>query len=358
MFNSKIYFPNLNGLRFIAALAVIIYHVYGLETLNGHLGVILFFALSGFLITTLLLEEKEVTSTVNIKFFFIRRCLRIWPLYFLIVLITFLLVGIIFQGYSLSTYKGNFWYYLIFIPNVAFIINAALPYASILWSVGSEEQFYVTWPFLVKYTGVYFWVVLIVVLVGFTALPNVLDYLNFHRYGGKNEVMAFISHLMVRMAFNCMATGALTAYIWRKRPGLFRYIFSVPAQVVVILLTLLLWIKNYHKMGSDEVFAILFSLIIANAALNPANILKLENAVFKHLGKISYGLYVYHLLVLAVVTYAAVEITGSPLGKHALFATGTLATIGVATVSYNYFEKFFLKIKNLRFTVIKSGDAA
>ncbi len=356
MFNSKIYFPNLNGLRFIAALSVIIYHVYGLETLNGHLGVILFFVLSGFLITTLLLEEKEVTENINIKFFWIRRCLRIWPLYFFIVFITFIAIYTGFAGGTLSQYKGSFWYYLVFIPNVAFIINAGLPYASVLWSVGSEEQFYLVWPFLVKYSGKYFWMTLIIVLVGFTIAPILLDYYNFHHYQSKNEVIGFISHLMMRMAFNCMATGALTAYIWRKRPDLFKYIFSKIFQIGLVIVTLVLWIKNYHKAGSDEVFAILFALVIANAALNPGNIIRLENRVFKHLGKISYGLYVYHLIVLAIVTYIAVEITGGPLNQHLLFVVGTLATIGVSTLSYNYFEKFFLKIKDLRFTVIKSGS--
>jgi len=79
--------------------------------------------------------------------------------------------------------------------------------------------------------------------------------------------------------------------------------------------------------------------------------------VFIHLGKISYGLYVYHLLVLSAVTYVSVEITGAPLNQHLLFVTGTLGTILVATLSYNYFEKFFLKIKDLRFTIIKSGTA-
>ena len=90
----KIYFPNLNGLRFIAAFMVIVHHVeqfkslFGLEnvfhespfiSIVGKLGVVLFFVLSGFLITYLLLVEEEVTGTISIKSFYIRRFLRIWP---------------------------------------------------------------------------------------------------------------------------------------------------------------------------------------------------------------------------------------------------------------------------------------
>ena len=357
MFNSKVYFPNLSGLRFFAALSVIIYHVYGLDTLNGHLGVILFFVLSGFLITTLLLEEQTVTSTINIPYFFIRRCLRIWPLYFLIVLISFLLLWGGFQNSNPAEHKGAFWYYLFFIPNVAFIINATIPFGSILWSVGSEEQFYLVWPFLVKYSRRYLVYALLIVLIVFALLPPVLDYVNYHYFKGQNEIMAFIAHLVLRMAFNCMATGALVAYLWRQKPELFSIIFSRIFQVLLFAVTIFCWIKNFHFSGSDEFFAILFAMVIANLALDPKNIVNLENAVFKHLGKISYGLYVYHLVVLALVTWLAVKITGHPLNQHVLFVLGTLATIAVSTLSYNYFEKFFLKIKNLRFTIIKSGQA-
>src|SRR5262245_16271974 len=97
----RIYFRNLNGLRFIAALLVIIHHIEQLKyifgmpnnfsssfvQIIGELGVILFFVLSGFLITYLLLEEEKRTDTIAVRNFYLRRILRIWPLYFLIVII-------------------------------------------------------------------------------------------------------------------------------------------------------------------------------------------------------------------------------------------------------------------------------
>src|ERR1700741_1011871 len=102
----KVYFPGLNGLRFIAVAVVIISHVFQLckllkiETTNkalsayfpGKFGVILFFVLSGFLITYLLLKEEEVTGRISIRDFYKRRILRIWPLYFLIVIICFFIL--------------------------------------------------------------------------------------------------------------------------------------------------------------------------------------------------------------------------------------------------------------------------
>jgi peptidoglycan/LPS O-acetylase OafA/YrhL len=81
---NKVYFPNLNGLRFFAAFSVMLYHFFGEGLINGHYGVVLFFVLSGFLITYLLFEEKEKFGKIEIKKFYFRRILRIWPLYYLV----------------------------------------------------------------------------------------------------------------------------------------------------------------------------------------------------------------------------------------------------------------------------------
>ena len=105
--NSNIYFTGLNGLRFLAAMAVVITHIElikgqmfceNLWSTNklifelGGLGVIFFFVLSGFLITYLLLEEKKVSGTVSVKKFYARRILRIWPLYYLIIVLGFFIL--------------------------------------------------------------------------------------------------------------------------------------------------------------------------------------------------------------------------------------------------------------------------
>lgn len=128
---SRIYYPNLNGLRFFAALSVMIYHFYGTKTLNGHFGVTLFFVLSGFLITSLLLEEKQQTETISIPKFYIRRFLRIAPLYFFIIILS----SISFfyaESANTSIYKEALPYYLFFLPNLALVLKISLPYAGVL----------------------------------------------------------------------------------------------------------------------------------------------------------------------------------------------------------------------------------
>lgn len=169
--NNKIYFPNLNGIRFIAAFLVIIHHIeqiknlFGLESkwtnpainLIGPLGVILFFVLSGFLITYLLLVEEKEMKGISIKSFYIRRILRIWPLYYLIIVLSFFLIPQIsflnLTGWSDHIYDDFFLklvLFVFFLPNLALVLFPPVAYASQTWSVGVEEQFYLIWPILIK----------------------------------------------------------------------------------------------------------------------------------------------------------------------------------------------------------------
>ena len=168
--NSKVYFENLNTIRFIAASLVIIHHIEQFKNIFhipniwddktiliiGNLGVILFFVLSGFLISFLLFKEKEVTNTICIKNFYMRRILRIWPLYFLIVLSAFFIFPFInffsLPGLGSNVVLNNLGYKLLlfvfFLPNANFF--GLIPYASQTWSIGAEEQFYLIWPVLNK----------------------------------------------------------------------------------------------------------------------------------------------------------------------------------------------------------------
>lgn len=168
----KIYFPNLNGIRAIAAIMVIIHHIEQFLGIMGKpnyfenpiimqigkLGVTLFFVLSGFLISYLLFAEEKKERTIFIKEFYIRRILRIWPLYYLIIFLSFFILPNIEWFYlpqfwepiqqHLGLYLSLF---LLFLPNLALSKGVILPYGSQSWSVGVEEQFYLIWPVLMKF---------------------------------------------------------------------------------------------------------------------------------------------------------------------------------------------------------------
>ena len=157
----KVYFPNLDGLRFYAFLAVFFAHSFWTEfdymrlnpafhflkevAYKGVLGVNFFFVLSGFLITYLLLEEKAVTGKVNIPAFYMRRILRIWPLYYFVVFVGFVVVPFVQSRLGQPTpERGNILYYLAFLGN--FDVKPTSAVLGILWSIAVEEQFYLVWP--------------------------------------------------------------------------------------------------------------------------------------------------------------------------------------------------------------------
>ena len=209
----KVYFPNLNGLRFIAALLVIIHHVeqikyiYNLPNdfsssfiqIIGELGVVLFFVLSGFLITYLLLEEEKRTGTIAVKNFYLRRILRIWPLYFFIVFLALAVLPNI-PFFVLPDYEPARVYqdlsakillYVFFLPNLVTPLLGVVPYASLTWSIGTEEQFYLVWPPLLKLFKKYRVALMIVIVIGYLLFARALfsDRTNFLVY--KYEINAF-----------------------------------------------------------------------------------------------------------------------------------------------------------------------
>lgn len=376
MLNShKIYFPNLNGLRFIAAVLVIIHHIEQLKSLfnipnawdnpfilvAGKLGVILFFVLSGFLITYLLLEEEKQTGGINIKNFYVRRVLRIWPLYFLIIAIAFFILPSInfFHIPNLSDrLQENFFtlfiFFIFFIPNIALVMFPPVPYAATLWSVSVEEQFYIVWPIIFKWIkhkefALYF------IIISYLALKfGIIEYSLKHFFHWK--VIQIFTSVWYNFSIDCMAIGGLFALYAHKQSKALTYISNKWAQIFILLLTTSLigfgiTIPYLHY----EVYALLFSMIIYNLAVNPQSIINLEYKPLHYFGKISYGLYIFHPI--AIVAIIKVLQIFSIQSNIAIYSLSILLTIAFSSFSYHYFELFFIKLKT-KFSEIISGDNA
>ena len=138
----------------------------------GKLGVVLFFVLSGFLITYLLLAEEQSFNKISIKNF-LRRILRIWPLYYLIIFLVFFVLPNIeiftFPGHGKDViYSNLFWkliLFAIFFPNLVLSLLGIVPYASHTWSIGVEEQHYFIWPIILKYIKKYRVLLMFVIVV-------------------------------------------------------------------------------------------------------------------------------------------------------------------------------------------------
>ena len=367
----KIHFPGLNGVRFIAALLVIIDHTelfksyLGMSILwsnsysayLGAFGVSIFFVLSGFLITYLLLEE-QTEGPIQIKHFYLRRILRIWPLYYLLVLLGFLVIPYLsyFQvpQYSseMSDYLDRFLLFFGLAANVAFVYFPTVAFANILWSVAVEEQFYLFWPHMVKIKQKLLGVMLFLLLL----------YLTLKFYAG--ELDPKFEELVIRTRFSSMIIGGIGAYLVFHQKALIQILYHRLLQGGLILLFVLMVMDriDYSSIAwiQDELISLVVCGLIINIGTNPHTLVSLENRGFAYLGKLSYGLYVYHLFAVVLVLKGLPALLSiqswSPWVSYPLtLGLVLLLTTGISHLSYSYFESYFLR-KKVRFSTVLSGD--
>lgn len=369
----------MNGLRFFAALAVIITHVELIKQMMnydslwdkskmvfelGGLGVIFFFVLSGFLITFLLLEEKSKTGTISVRKFYLRRILRIWPLYYFIVLLGFLvlphipMIDIPFQRMNLNKdFTMNFVLYLVMLPNLAFAMFGAVPHIGQTWSISVEEQFYLLWPLIVKFSKniLRSLIAVIAVLIALKILVLIL----FHQHPG-SRALQVIKPFLAMTKMESMAIGGIGAWMLSGDHNiklLYSNVLLVLALIGVVLLVY--FTPDVIQDGIYLVYSALFLIIIVNVSCNPNCFLNLENKMFRTLGNISYGLYMYHMiavaLVLGVLKKTGFFVDNGFLSQLVVYTASILLTILIAWLSYTYLEKWFLKLKT-KFTIVKSGS--
>lgn len=376
----NIYFRGLNGLRFFAAIAVVITHIELIKYQSGYsniwkdnmlvfelgsLGVIFFFVLSGFLITYLLMQEKAVKQTVAVKKFYIRRILRIWPMYYLVVLLGFLVLPNIhfldnpyLNKFLDSNFAPNFTLYLLFLPNLAFAIFAAVPHIGQTWSIGVEEQFYLLWPLIVKHSKNVLKALLMVIGILITLKVIVLI---LCKQLPDSSVLKVIKPFLAMTKMESMAIGGIGAYYLFNGNEKLKWLMNNGMMIssLIVIVGLVYFTPPVIQDAIYLVYSVLFLVIILNVSSNPNSILKLENRMFKMLGNISYGIYMYHLIVIAFVfaglKYFGMEINDSLISQLMVYSLTIFITIFVSILSYSYLEKRFLNLKH-KFTIIKSGS--
>ena len=352
----SIHLPGLNGLRAIAALSVMWGHTFqsdfgdwgveGFRLPSVADGVTLFFVISGFLITYLLLHEQEQSRTVSIPKFYMRRILRIWPIYYL-----YLLIAV----FATSTWHDtNIWYYCFFSANIPFVLSVGIWPIVHYWSLGVEEQFYLFWPWLAKLTkGKTKRLLTIAVIV---CVAWLVCKWGIYLVYGTNTAYRFFA--VTR--FDCMMIGAIGAILYFMKSKLFTNILmnrTLGFVCFLLLLFSLTWIDVIPAPIRPQLIAILSIVCIASQLKSP--IINLENRMCDFVGKISYGIYVIHPLL--IFGFSSLYKGGSIQLPTAvvpilIYCIITAATILIAWLSYKFFESPFLQLKN-RFAIVHSQNS-
>jgi peptidoglycan/LPS O-acetylase OafA/YrhL len=375
----RVYFRNLNGLRFFAALAVIFHHVeqykfwakmpnvWGNTSIDalGHKAVSLFFVLSGFLITYLLLEENKKTHNIDVRSFYVRRILRIWPLYYVIVLICLFFLPNIFETLSMGGdfFARNYWVVtlllLLVLPNVVRTFVPNVVGGNQLWSIGVEEQFYLVWPLLIKR----FLKNLLTFLFAFIIIKIMITLtLEFFATSYDHVILHKFLRLWILLQVEQMAIGAIGAWaLFHNRQKILGWIYQPAVFATSCVCIVLLFIFSIHHWWIHYAEAVFYAVLIMNLSTNPAIKFSMESKLINTLGNISYGIYMYHTVCITfclfTLKYFRIPEYNYAFFNVLLYSASIIMTIFISYLSYEMFEKRILEFKE-KFMVVKSGAAA
>jgi peptidoglycan/LPS O-acetylase OafA/YrhL len=359
--NKQHYFVNLDAMRFFAAFAVLLFHYFAFMEQQGifsepiawvkpvlsrgHLGVNFFFVLSAFLISLLVFREIEKYGNFSIRYFLIRRTLRIWPLYFLVISISFIVVHQ-FPIYG-ETAHQPIWH-AFFLANFSELIYGqgdAYTQLTIPWSVAIEEQFYLFWAFVIG--GFSLKKKRSFLLLFSTLLLFSLVFRFFHY----QDERALYYHTF--SAVTDLSIGALLAYLFHFKFAVFQRIFTQTKPMVFVCYTLIIFVllfknKLFHYgqliVLERPIIAISFSYIIGRQLFKPSLLKGKLKQLTTHFGKISYGIYMYHCLTLFFVEIAFQQYAINEQVVW-LLLLAFIFTVILSHLSYRYFESYFLQLK-------------
>lgn len=360
------FFPNLNGLRFVGALAVMLFHCFtlhrdiwgdfyntqwfkavGIVLNKGHLGVALFFVLSGFLITYLLLSENTRNGRINLGHYFMRRILRVWPLYFVIVIFGFFIFP--HTPYGVETVH-ELWRYLIFASNIDEIILGMkdnLNFLTATWTISVEEQFYLSWGMLIalfrfrnKYTFLVFFL---------SVIAGTIVFRLFHL----NDERTLYFHTF--SVISDLAFGGLVAWLvyYKKLSSFFEHLPRWVILVAYLVGGALLLSEGKLLHGPAVGFARLipetvFAFIILEQVYATRSFYKIDRIPgFFEAGKLTYGFYLFHCIYIYYWAhfFEQHQLTTN-IGYYVLYVTLVFVSTYTTTwLSFHYFEQRFLRLK-------------
>jgi peptidoglycan/LPS O-acetylase OafA/YrhL len=346
------YIPQLDGIRAIAVILVIISHWtpkhWMLSKITGVInGVDIFFVLSGFLITGILLinrekaEKMDGNSTV-MKSFFVRRALRIFPIYYLALAFIYII-----GDYGNTDIRNNYLYFFTYTSNFYFFNNQSWNgMLSPLWSLSVEEQFYLVWPWLMIYCKKRHQLPIILIFIAIGILFQIIFWNNYF-----GSILTF-------SCFDAFGIGALLAYIQINKPSVLmdKYKFFLFLGIISMLLISYQYYTQYYFMTPRTLTSVFILWIMIEIILKGSrksfwpNVV-LNNSLLIFMGKISYSLYLFHMIIpyftgplltkLNSFLPASIYIHNSNL----IHIENFIILIGVSYLSYIYIEMPFLSLK-------------
>jgi peptidoglycan/LPS O-acetylase OafA/YrhL len=342
-------FGSLDGVRGLCILAVVWHHatpaIPGEFVQRGFLGVDMFFVLSGFLIVTLLLRERDRMGAISLKKFYARRMLRIFPIYYLLL---FLLLSYYLITKPASSTAREYYLALPFLLTYSSNwVHIQAHNVGIMWSLATEEQFYMGWPMIEKLLRPLGIAVVLVVVLFVNQLINfgVLDGFFAALYGKKPDL------LILDATFTPIALGVVLAHVLNTRrtfDTLYQLVGHCVSSLVLAAVLLALIIVSPSDISGLPRLLIQLTMTLVLAALvvredhwaRPV----LTFRPLAYMGMISYGMYIYHMCVIHPVSIAFERLGGS-LQSFGFFVAALVATTAVAGLSYWFMEKPLLKLK-------------
>jgi peptidoglycan/LPS O-acetylase OafA/YrhL len=341
--------PQLDGLRCFAVIGVLVTHAWVPRPLPwifggvdwGGLGVLLFFVLSGFLITGILLdcreraEAGEARRMFFIRQFYLRRFLRIFPLYYGV------LVVLVIANFE-RTRELAVWLFT-YTSNIFLARHGWAGHLGHFWSLAVEEQFYLVWPWLLLFLPRRRFVPFLVIVIVLAPLYRL--YL-FQRYGLGNETQGIFTLAVL----DGLGIGALVAVVARSvaEATLRRWLSYVALPVALSVYVGMLALQHYAASAGLEFVlggtaaATVFGWLVFGAARGFSGalgrLLRLRPVVY--VGKISYGVYIFHNLVIGALIVIAPRIGVDYRPRGILNLVGvTAVTISIAACSWHFFER-------------------
>lgn len=332
------YVRQLDGIRAVAVGLVLITHLWtypsafpklNLLAAAGWIGVDLFFVLSGFLITGILRGAREDPSYY--RNFYARRALRIFPLYFLLLTLVFL-VRPLFSDHAKVADEWMYWLYL---GNFALAAGGwQLFLIDITWSLSLEEQFYLLWPMAIRQVSdKQLEILCVAVIVAMPLLRIIL-------WEGLGWMWL---HVLFRA--DGFAFGALVALLYRRRSRL----LEKAAPMFVISSLMLLWLVIGGRFARDAMLTgtigySLTSLVAATSVILAIRSKVLALSPIVHVGKVSYGVYLLHPLCSVAISFLLTPSSGLLGGVQQIVVISSI-TVLLATASYRVYESPFLRLK-------------